>query len=71
VAVTKRWQGDVVLLLDGQERWRVSTTLSPGQPLRQSVALGQDAPEWGVLALRLIDRGGGMPAEYSALFGLK
>ena len=71
VAVTKQWQGDVVLLLDGQERWRVSTTLSPGQPLRQSVPLGQDVPEWGVLALRLIDRGGAVAAEYSASFGLK
>jgi hypothetical protein len=71
VAATKRWQGDVVLLLNGQERWRVSTTLTPGQPLWQGVPLGQDVPETGELTLRLIAPGGGVPAQYSAPFRLK
>jgi hypothetical protein len=71
VAVTRRWQGNVVLLLDGQERWKTSVTLSPGQPLRQSISLGQDVPEWGQLSLRLVAQDGKVPAEYSAQFRLK
>jgi len=71
VAATKRWQGDIVLLLDGHERWRVRTTLAPGQSLRQSVPLGQDVPEACLLTLRLVGPDGGVAAEYSARFGLK
>jgi hypothetical protein len=71
VAVTRSWKGRVVLLLDGQERWQMSTTLSPGQPLRQTVSLDPGVPETGQLTLRLVTPGGGVSAEYSADFRLK
>jgi len=71
VAVTRRWKGDVVLLLDGQEIWRAGRTLAPGQPLRESIALGPDVPETGDLTLRLAAPGGGVDAEYRASMRLR
>lgn len=71
VAVTRRWQGDVVLLLDGQERWRAGRTLAPGQPLWESIALGPDVPEVGELTLLLTAPGGGVDAEYRASMRLR
>jgi hypothetical protein len=70
-ATTRRWQGQVVLLLDGQERWQMSTILSPDQPLRQSISLEPDVPDTGRLTLRLINPDGGIAAETSADFRLK
>jgi hypothetical protein len=71
VATTRPWKGNVVLQMDGQERWQMSTTLSPGQPLRQTISLGPDVPETGQLTLRLVTSDGGVLAEYSADFRLK
>ena len=71
VATTRLGQGQVVLLLAGQERWQMSTTLSPGRPLWQSVSLEPDVPETGRLTLRLIGPDGSILAEYSADFRLQ
>jgi len=71
VATTRSWKGNVLLLLDGQERWQVSTTLSPGQALRRTVSLDPDLPDTGQLTLRLVTPDGGVSAEYSANFRLK
>ncbi len=59
VAVPRSWSGDVVLQLNGQEIWRQSVSLVPGQPFLGTVDLaagssGQltlhlETPEGGVL----------------------
>jgi hypothetical protein len=71
VAVTRAWSGDVVLLLDGQERWRQEVSLRPGQPFRDQVPLGDGAPRSGKLALRLEEPGGMVTAQYEAEFNLR
>jgi hypothetical protein len=71
VAVPRAWSGDVVLLLDKQEIWRRSVALAPGQPLRESVPLGDNVPNSGRLALRLVAPDGSVAASYSAQFDLK
>jgi hypothetical protein len=71
VAVTRSWSGDVVLLLDDKERWRQSVSLVPGQPFREAVSLGNNAPQTVRLALRLEAPDGTVTAEYSAQFNLE
>jgi hypothetical protein len=70
-AVTRPWSGDVVLLLNGQERWRQGVSLVPGQPFRGTIPLGNDAPSEGRLTLRLQAPDGDVVAEYSAGLDLK
>jgi hypothetical protein len=65
VAASRPWSGDLVLLLNGQERWRQGVSLVPGQPFRGAVPLGADAPQTGRLTLRLETGDGGLAAEYS------
>ena len=71
MAVPRAWSGDVVLLLDGQELWRRSVTLAPGDPLRQALPLGDGAPNSGRLVLRLEAADGSIVARYGAEFNLK
>jgi hypothetical protein len=71
VSVTHPWSGQVVLLLNGQERWRQDLSLVPGQPFRGTVPLGSDAPQTGRLSLRLEGPAGAVEAEYGADFDLK
>jgi hypothetical protein len=71
IAVTRPWSGDLVLMLDGQERWRQQVSLVPGQPFRQAVPLGQNTPARGQLALHLQASGETIVVEYSADFDLK
>ncbi|MFC2015921.1 DUF5107 domain-containing protein [Chloroflexota bacterium] len=65
------WSGDVVLLLDGQERWRSAVSLVPGMPFRSRVALGDDAPPMARLTILLEEPGGVIEAEYSADLSLE
>jgi len=51
VAVPRSWSGDVVLSLDGQELWRQSVSLIPGQPFLGTVDLATGSR--GRLALHL------------------
>jgi hypothetical protein len=69
--VTHPWSGDLVLLLDGQEIWRQSASLSPGQPFREAVALGNGIPETGNLTLRLEAQDDAVLAEYGTDMNLK
>jgi hypothetical protein len=71
VAVTRPWSGDVVLLLNGQEHWRQSASIVPGQPFRTTIPLDAGDPPTGRLTLRLEASGGDVVAEYSADFNLK
>jgi hypothetical protein len=71
VAVPRAWSGDVILLLNGEEQWRTSVTLLPGQPFRTSVPLGDGTPETGQLAVRLEGSDGILAAEYTADLRLK
>jgi hypothetical protein len=68
MAVTRPWSGDVVLLLNGEERWREGMSLVPGQPFRSTVPLGSNAPPSGRLTLRLEAPNGAVAAETSADF---
>ncbi|MGD9145475.1 MAG: DUF5107 domain-containing protein [Anaerolineae bacterium] len=71
VIVPRPWKGDLVLLLDGKERWRREVSLLPGEPLQDQIPLETDAPQRGRLALRLEAPDGAVTAEYSAEFDLK
>jgi hypothetical protein len=71
VAVPRAWSGDVVLLLNDQERWRQEVSLIPGQPLRSTVPLSVDAPSSGQLTLRLETPDGMVAAQCTANLNLK
>jgi hypothetical protein len=71
VAVPRSWSGDSVLLLDGQERWRQSVSLEPGQPFLGTADLGTSVPQTGQLILRLETTGGTILSECSAHLSLK
>jgi hypothetical protein len=71
VAVPLAWSGDVILLLNGEEQWRTSVTLLPGQPFRTNVPLGDGTPETGQVAVRLEGSDGVLAAEYAADLRLK
>jgi hypothetical protein len=71
LAVSRAWSGDVVLLLDGQEKWRSQLSLQPGLPLQNSVFLGEGVPETGRLAIHLEGPSGSIVTEYSAYLQLK
>lgn len=71
VATTRRWSGDAVLLLDGQELWRAGVSLAPGQALRETVPLGDNPPQTGRLVFRLEEPTGNITVEYSAQFKLE
>jgi hypothetical protein len=70
-AVTRAWSGDVVFVLDGNERWRQAVSLVPGQPFRASVPLGDKAPQSAQLTLRLEAPNGENVAQYSVNLDLK
>ena len=70
VAVVRPWSGDLVLLLNGQERWRQGASLVPGLPYRGAVDL-PDSPQTGRLTLRLEAADGVITAEYSTELELK
>jgi hypothetical protein len=71
VAAPRAWLGDVILLLNGEEQWRTSVTLLPGQPFRTSVPLGDGIPDTGQLTVRLEGPDGALAAEYTADLRLK
>jgi hypothetical protein len=71
VGVPRPWNGDLVLLLNGKERWRQGVSLLPGQPLQHQISLGTDVPQTGKLTLRMETPDGTVTAEYSAEFDLK
>lgn len=71
VAVPSFWSGDLVVLLNDQERWRQSISLTPGEPYRSQVALGVDIPQTGPLTLRLEAPDGLVVAEYTTETDLK
>ncbi len=64
VTTSKPWQGDLILLLDGQECWREAVSLVPGRPFRDSAVLGDDSPQSGQLMLRVEGPDGRLVAEY-------
>jgi hypothetical protein len=68
-AVTRPWSGQAVLLLDGQERWRETVSLTPGQPLRHSLAASSGLPAQGRLIWQLVDSHGKVTAEYALDYG--
>jgi transposase len=70
VAVSRPWSGDLVLLLDGQERWRQGASLVPGQPYRGMVDLA-NLPQTGRLTFRLETKDGVVTAQYNAELGLQ
>ncbi len=71
IAAPRAWSGDAILLLNGEEKWRTSVILLPGQPLRTSVPLGEGIPETAHLAVRLEGPDGMVAAEYAANLRLK
>jgi hypothetical protein len=64
VASSMPWQGDLVLLLDGQERWRETVSLVPGRAFRDLVVLGDAGSQAGYLILRVEAPDGDLVAEY-------
>jgi hypothetical protein len=71
VAVTHSWSGDLVLMLNGKERWRQGAALLPGLPFLATVPLGDNIPQKGRLTLRLEAPDGTVAAEYDADLDLK
>jgi hypothetical protein len=71
IAVPRRWSGDSVILLNGQERWRQTVSLQPGQPFLGTADLGTDVPGTGRLTLRLEAPDGTVLSECSAELDLK
>ncbi|MCL7451703.1 MAG: DUF5107 domain-containing protein [Anaerolineae bacterium] len=70
VAVTQPRSGELVLSLDGIDRWHEQVNVQPGKPLRREIPL-DDAPQRGRLAVRFVDSDGAVVAEYGADLGLK
>jgi hypothetical protein len=71
VAAPRRWNGDLVLLLNGQEQWRREISLLPGEPLQVQIPLGAEVPQMGKLTVRMASPDGSVTAEYSAELDLK
>ena len=71
LAVPGSWSGDAVLLLNGQEQWRETLSLQPGQPYIGTVELGTSAPDSGQLTLHLEAADGTILSECSANLSLK
>jgi hypothetical protein len=71
IVVPSSWSGDSVLLLDGQEQWRKSVSLEPGQPFLDTVDLGISVPHSGQLALRLEAADGALLSECSVALGVE
>jgi hypothetical protein len=71
VAVPRGWSGDSVLLVNGQERWRETVSLQPGQSFLATAELGSDAPATGRLTLRLEASDGTVLSKCSAELDLK
>jgi hypothetical protein len=66
VAVTRPRVGELALLLNGDELWRDGVSLEPGIPFHREIALGDDAPQRGRLAVRLLGADGATLADYEA-----
>jgi len=64
VIVPRRWSGNAVILLNGQELWRQAVALRPGQPFLGAVDLAADA-RTGRLALHLETPEGAVVSECS------
>ena len=71
VAVSRSWSGESVLLLNGQEQWRQTVSLQPGQPFLGTADLGTDVRETGRLTLRLEAPDGTVLSECTAELDLK
>jgi hypothetical protein len=71
VAANRSWSGDLVLMLNGTEKWRQSAALLPGTPHRVTVPLGDNVPRTGQLTLRLEAPDGTIAAEYGTDLQLK
>jgi hypothetical protein len=71
VAVPRSWSGDSVILLDGQERWRQTVSLQPGQPFLGTADLGTDVTKTGRITLRLEAPDGTVLSECSAELDVK
>ena len=71
VATTRRWSGDLILSLDGAERWRQTVNLVPGRVFVHQVPLEGDVPASGRLSLSMESEGGGLAAEYHAHYSLQ
>ena len=71
VAAPRAWSGDCALYLDGQERWRQTVSLQPGQPFLGTADLGTEVPEAGQLTLRLETTEGTILSECSARLNLQ
>jgi hypothetical protein len=71
VAVVRPWSGDIVLVFNGQELWRLGMSLSPGHPFQETVPLGDGLNQTGRLLLRLESPGGAVAAEYAGNFNLQ
>jgi hypothetical protein len=65
LTTARPWSGDAVLVWNGQERWRQSVSVVPGQSFQRTVPLAGDAGTSGRLALRLTESDGTVVAEYS------
>jgi hypothetical protein len=65
------WEGEMVLLLDGRERWQTGVSLLPGQAFRSSLPLEAGDPSSARLTLQLKDTGGQIVSEYSSSYSLK
>jgi hypothetical protein len=64
VATSRPWRGDLVLLQDGQERWRQPASLLPGQAFQDQVILEDPGPRAGFVMLRVEGSDGELLAEY-------
>jgi len=71
IAVPRSWSGVGVLYLNGQERWRETLSIRPGQAFLGTADLGADVPDIGQLTLRLETAEGTIVSECSAKIGLK
>jgi len=70
-AVPRPWRGDLVLMLNGQEKWRQAVSLLPGQPFLNQIALGAKVPQRGKLVLRMETPDGTVATEYGSELDLK
>ena len=63
-ATTRRWSGDAVLLVDGQETWRQAVAMVPGQALVETISLDVGDANTKQVSLRLEGPDGSTIAHY-------